>query len=103
MTNIALIGYGYWGPNLVRNFSEIRDCDVKYVCDKDQKQLSRITNDPKYSSIKTTDKLEDVLDDSSVDAVVVITPTATHYDITKAALSKEKHVLVEKPMTNSNK
>jgi len=97
---IAVIGYGYWGPNLVRNFSWAPNAQVKYVCDLDEKQLARVKG--MFPNVeKTTTNLQEVLDDPQVEAVAISTPVRTHFPLAKAALLKGKHVMVEKPMTDS--
>ena len=97
---IAVIGYGYWGPNLVRNFSWAPNAQVKYVCDLDEKQLARVKG--MFPNVeKTTTNLQEVLDDPEVQAVAISTPVRTHFPLAKAALLKGKHVMVEKPMTDS--
>lgn len=98
--NIAVIGYGYWGPNLVRNFSWLEGCNVKYVCDLSEERLAKVQ--PMFPNVqKVTTDLNEVLNDPEVDAVAVATPTSGHYPIAKAALEAGKHVLVEKPMTET--
>ena len=98
---IAIIGHGYWGPNLVRNFSKHENCKVTYVIDKLQDRLKEVKI--LYPEINVSTSFEQVLTSQDVDAVVIATPVSTHYDIAKKALEHSKHVLVEKPMTNSVK
>ncbi|HOZ87825.1 MAG TPA: Gfo/Idh/MocA family oxidoreductase [Bacteroidia bacterium] len=98
--NIAIIGFGYWGPNLVRNFSSVTDCKVKYVCDFRKERLAVVSK--LYPSIEITDSFDLVLNDSTVDAVVVATPVFTHFELAKKALEKGKNVLLEKPMTSTS-
>lgn len=93
---LAVVGYGYWGPNLVRNFLECPDCRVKYICDLSVEQLKNVLT--RYPSIKTTTSYDDVLNDRSVDAVVLATPISTHYRLAKRAILHGKHVFVEKPL-----
>lgn len=95
--NIAIIGCGYWGPNFVRNLSKINGVYVKYVCDLSQERLSHIRQ--LYPSVKTTHDCKLILEDKDIQAVIVSTPAAKHYPLAKAALSNNKHVLVEKPIT----
>ncbi|MGK0289392.1 MAG: putative dehydrogenase [bacterium] len=100
--NIAVIGYGYWGPNLVRNFSWTEGITVKYVCDLNEDRLSKVNLlFPNVQKI-TTD-IQEVMNDPEVEAVAIATPVHTHYDLAKQALLAGKHVLVEKPMTDSSK
>lgn len=96
---IAIIGYGYWGPNLLRNFSETRDAEVTWCAD--QRAERRALAQRRYPSVKVTDNVDDIFNADDVDAVVVATPVSTHYPIAKRALEKGKHVFVEKPMTGS--
>lgn len=94
---LALIGYGYWGPNLLRNFIEAPGCEVKYVCDNSNAQLNRVAL--KYPHLKLTQSFDEVMDDNNVDAVVLATPISTHHGLAKRALLKGKNVFVEKPLT----
>ncbi len=96
---IAVVGFGYWGPNLVRNFSKTPGCSVKYVVDQDVKQHTRISN--LYPDIQTITELDIALNDAEIQAVVIATPVYTHFQLAKRALESGKHVLLEKPMTSS--
>jgi predicted dehydrogenase len=99
MLRIAVIGYGYWGPNIVRNFSKIPDVCISWVCDLNPKTLIEV---PKiYPTIKTTNSPADVLNDPEVNAIVIVTPPSTHFSLAKMALEAGKHVLVEKPITTT--
>lgn len=98
--NIAVIGYGYWGPNLVRNFSWLEETQVKYVCDRDVERLKKVKGLFPNVAITTPD-FQQVLDDSEVDAVAIATPVNTHYSLAKQALEAGKHILIEKPMTDN--
>lgn len=98
MINIAIIGCGYWGNNLIRNFSQIPSCKISYVCDKDLDKLKSIHQ--KYPDIlNCTRDYRVILTDSSVDAVVIALPVSKHYLVAMDSLFAGKHVLVEKPMT----
>lgn len=99
---VAVVGYGYWGPNLVRNFSWLDGIDVKYVCDLDPKRLAKVGNLFPNVSHTTTD-YKRVLIDPAVSAVAVATPVNSHYGLARAALEAGKHVLIEKPMTDNVK
>lgn len=101
MINIGIIGCGYWGPNLIRNFSQIKDCKVVYCCDLDENRLKHIKE--KYPPVKTTKNYEDILKDKNIDAVAIATPVHTHFKIAKDALLSKKHVLIEKPLTDNSK
>ncbi len=101
MIKIGVVGYGYWGPNIVRNFQTAQPGCVKFICDRDAKALERARK--AYPSIETTPDCKEIITSSGVDAVAVITPVATHYPLVKAALENGKHVFVEKPFTDSVK
>jgi predicted dehydrogenase len=90
---IGVVGLNYWGPNLVRNFSDLSE--LAWLCDLDQRQLAQIG--ARYPDARTTTKFDDLLADDSVDAVVIATPVPTHYALAKQALEAGKHVFVEKP------
>lgn len=94
---VALVGYGYWGPNLLRNFMEMTECSVKYVCDRSPMQLQKVAL--RYPGIQLTESYDEVLNDPDVDIVVIATPISTHYELASMALLKDKHVFVEKPLT----
>lgn len=96
---IAILGYGYWGPNLVRNFNNAKDCEVSWVFDMSEQQLIKVNNS--HPNIKTTMLLDDVLNDTETTAVAIATPVFTHFKLAKMALLAGKHVLIEKPMTSS--
>ncbi len=93
MTRVAVAGLGYWGPNLVRNFDEL--AELAWLCDLDPQLRERFA--ARYPNARTTDELDDVLGDETVDAVVIATPVPTHHTLAKRALEAGKHVLVEKP------
>ena len=95
---VALVGYGYWGPNLLRNYMEQPATSVKWVCDLRPKQLAKVAT--RFPTIELTKDYAEVLADPAVEAILVATPISTHYAIAKAALEVGKHVFVEKPMTN---
>lgn len=97
--NIGVIGYGYWGPNIVRNFFTAANCSVKMVADARPERLALLTKS--FPSVKGVSSADDVLNDKTIDAVVIATPVFTHYNLAKRALEKGKHVLIEKPMTSS--
>ena len=97
MIGIGIIGYGYWGPNLVRNFFETPDCTVVSVSDLSRDRLAKIG--PRYPTVETTTDYRDLLRDPRVDAVVIATPVSTHFKLGMEALQAGKHVLIEKPMT----
>jgi predicted dehydrogenase len=99
MIRVGVIGYGYWGPNIVRNLHGLDSTRVVAVSDKNPAALARVRKP--YPEIKTcTDPLE-IIRSPEVDAVAIVTPVWTHYELTKAALENGKHVFVEKPFTSS--
>ncbi len=100
MAGIAIIGYGYWGPNLVRNFSTVAGSKVEWVVDLRPERLEIIKK--QYPNIRITANYDDALNDPAVTAVVVATPVQYHYPLAKKALEHGKHVLIEKPMTQSS-
>ena len=100
MLKVAVIGYGYWGPNLVRNFVENPNVDVLMVADAKEENLTRVSR--RYPTIQTTTSAGDIFANTEVDAVAIATPVHTHYDLALQALQSGKHVLVEKPMSSSS-
>ena len=94
---VGVIGYGYWGPNLVRNFAEYPGAEVVQVADMRQDRLAPIAR--RYPGVATTTDYRDLLNDPSIDAIVISTPISTHFDLALASLRAGKHVLVEKAMT----
>ena len=95
--NIGVIGYGYWGPNLVRNFGEIPEAQVRTVGDFKPELLAKAQ--ARYPAIQVTTNCQDIFNDPKIDAVAIATPVSTHFDLALAALRAGKHVMVEKPMT----
>lgn len=98
---IAIIGCGYWGPNLIRNFYQLDDCQVSFACDIDAEKLDQIKK--VYPAINVTQDYKEVLKDSSIQAVCIATPLSTHFEIARAVLLAGKDVFIEKPMTSSSK
>ena len=96
MITIAQLSCGYWGPNLLRNFSSQPGCHVKWVADQDRKRREYV--EANFPKTMTTPDWRAAVSDPDVDAVVVATPASTHYDLVKAALEAGKHVFVEKPL-----
>ncbi len=99
MITLAVIGYGYWGPNLVRNFNRHPDCRIKRVIDFNPKRLKLVNE--LYPAIQTGNSVDEIWQDSEIDAVVIATPVTTHYPFALQAIESGKHVLVEKPLTSS--
>jgi predicted dehydrogenase len=96
---VAVVGFGYWGPNLVRNFRSIPECELKVVCDLSDKRLKHLRS--LYPEVNGITDFGALVADSDVDAVVIATSARTHYPMAKACLDAGKHVLVEKPMACS--
>jgi predicted dehydrogenase len=96
---VAVVGLGYWGPNLVRNLHELRDAEVVAVCDARPEALTKVRR--RYPAISRRRKVDSILADKSIDAVVIATPVATHAALASAALEAGKHVFVEKPLAAS--
>jgi predicted dehydrogenase len=101
MTNIkvGVIGYGYWGPNIVRNFFATPDCTVRMVADGRPERLNLLAKT--FPSIQGVKDAEDIIGSKEVDAIVIATPVHTHFELAKRSLLQGKHVLIEKPMTSS--
>jgi predicted dehydrogenase len=96
-TRIGIVGCGYWGPNLLRNFIENEAAEVRWICDLDPSRLAVMGR--RYPAAETTADYHKLLQDHSLDAVVIATPVATHYEFARDALESGKHVLIEKPIT----
>ena len=97
MVRVGLIGYGYWGPNLLRNFAELTGSQVAAVCDLSSERLELVRR--RYPAVRTTTNWLDLIGDHSIDAIAVATPVSTHFELAAEALRAGKHVLVEKPLT----
>ena len=101
MLKTGIIGYGYWGPNLLRNFSANKDCKVLKVADIKQERLELAKRN--YPHIEVTTNIQDIMNDKEIDAISIATPVDLHYEIAKSALEKGKHVWIEKPFTSTSK
>lgn len=101
MKTVAMVGYGYWGPNLLRVLDGMNNVKVKYVCDLDEKRLKEAKE--KYPDYIFTSNINVVFDDKEVDAVILATPIETHFPLGKLAMEKGKDLFVEKPITGSSK
>ena len=99
MIRVAVIGAGYWGPNLIRNFAACPHTDLVAVCDKDRTRLEKVLAG--YPGVDAVEDFESLLSRSELDAVAIATPVGTHAKLALAALSAGKHVLVEKPLAGS--
>ncbi|MFH2044599.1 MAG: Gfo/Idh/MocA family oxidoreductase [Pseudomonadota bacterium] len=100
MIHVGVIGYGYWGPNLVRNFSTADGSEVSIVCDTNNQSLKKALK--RHPGINTTTDFKEVIKDPGIDAVVIATPVFTHYELAKMALEEGKNVFIEKPFTYSS-
>jgi len=96
MVKIGVVGYGYWGKNLVRNFSQLKEVQIVCVADKNSKNIDLLrVNHP---GINSTQDMMDIIKDPGIDAVVVATPAISHFEVAKLCLENKKHVFVEKPL-----
>ena len=97
---LGVIGYGYWGPNIVRNAGSLDNCDLAAICDQNPAALKRAGK--LYPGVKLTSDAAEVLRSPDIDAIAVVTPVWTHYELAKQALENGKHVFVEKPFTSTS-
>jgi predicted dehydrogenase len=97
--SVAVVGLGYWGPNLLRVLAESADVDVRWMCDLDPARLERLAR--RYPHVTPTEEIDDILDDPEVDGVLVATPVFTHFELARRCLEAGKHTLVEKPLAAS--
>ncbi len=100
MIRIGIIGYGYWGPNIVRNLSGLDSAQVVAICDRSPTAQKRAKH--AHPSVHVTSEASEVLGSPDIDAVAIITPVWTHFELAKAALENGKHVFVEKPFTSNS-
>jgi predicted dehydrogenase len=96
---VAVVGLGYWGPNLLRALADLQDVEVKWICDLDDGRLGRFHR--RYPGVRQTTSFEQVIHDDEVDAVFIATPVFTHFGLTAASLRAGKHTFVEKPLAPS--
>ena len=97
MIQVGLVGFGYWGPNIARNFNSIEGSRIARICDVNEDARKRAQK--AYPSVEITSELHGLIDASDIDAVAIVTPVSTHFDLAKKALENGKHVFVEKPFT----
>lgn len=100
MIGIGLTGFGYWGPNLARNFSVLPDCRLVAVCDKDKAQTARAA--AMYPACKVTEDYRELVENPEINAILIATPVSTHFQLAKDALEAGKDVLLEKPLTRTS-
>ena len=96
---VAGVGCGYWGPNVIRNLDAVPGFELRTICDADPQRLEPVA--ARYPSARATTRVEDILEDPSIDAVYLATPVSTHYALAKHALLGNKHVLIEKPLATT--
>lgn len=101
MIRFGVIGYGYWGPNIVRNLQGINSAQIATICDKNETSLKRAKQ--AYPGVHITTDSSEILSDPTIDAVAVITPVWTHYELAKTALLNGKHLFIEKPFTSTSR
>ena len=99
MFRVAVVGCGYWGPNLIRNYNSITKSEVVSICDKDQERLDKMK--VLYPNVNTTKNFDDIIVDQNVDAVVIATPVYSHYNLGLKSLNAGKHTFIEKPLASS--
>jgi predicted dehydrogenase len=99
VTKVGVVGLGYWGPNLARNFDRLPDAELSWLCDASEEALERWGR--AFPPARTTSRLDDLLDDDALDAVVIATPVPTHAELATRVLAARKHCFVEKPLARS--
>ncbi len=99
MYSIAVIGFGYWGPNIVRNFYNHPECEIKYICDLDENARKRAAE--QYSSVEIISDPDVIFSDNKVDIVAIVTPVSMHHSLAKKSLEAGKHIFLEKPMVET--
>ena len=99
MLNVAVVGCGYWGPNLIRNFNSLTECNVATVCDANKDRLAHMKK--LYPQTGTTTDIEEIINDANIDAVAIATPVSHHYELAKKSLRAGKHTFIEKPMAST--
>lgn len=99
LLRVGVVGYGYWGPNVVRNFHSLDGCRVAAICDKNPAALQRAQKI--YPAVELSADIPGLLTSTQVDAIAVVTPVWTHFELAKRALQNGKHVFVEKPFTST--
>ena len=97
--SVGIVGLGYWGPNLARNFAAIPGCEITYLCDADEVARDRVSRT--LPAARPTADLDDLLADPDLDAIVLATPVPTHADLAVQVLEAGKHCFVEKPLAQS--
>src|SRR5438132_8398596 len=101
MIRVGVIGYGYWGPNIVRNLRSLDGCQVAVVCDQSPAALRRVQQ--AHPDLPVTTEPSEVLTSAEIDAVAIVTPVRTHFELAKGALENGKQVFIEKPFTSTTR
>jgi predicted dehydrogenase len=96
---VGVVGYGYWGPNVVRNLHSLDSCELVSICDKNEAVLRRARR--QYPAVQMTTDVADIITSPDIDAVAIVTPVWTHFPLAKRALENGKHVFLEKPLTST--
>ena len=99
MINVGIIGYGYWGPNVARNFNSCEKTNLVAICDREERRLQLAQNH--FPFIKTYNNADDLINSPDIDVVAIVTPVFTHVPLAKQALDGGKHIFIEKPFTSS--
>ena len=99
MVKFGVVGYGYWGPNVVRNLDRLDEAQVVAVCDKSPSARKKVKR--AHPNVRVTDDAAELMSSTEIDAIAVVTPVWTHYELAKAALENGKHIFVEKPFTSN--
>jgi predicted dehydrogenase len=97
MIRVGVIGYGYWGPNVVRNLRSVEGCEVAAICDRSPAALKRVVQ--AYPDVAVVSDPAEIVSSPKIDAIAVVTPVCTHFELARAALQNGKHVFIEKPFT----
>lgn len=97
--SLGVIGCGYWGPNLIRNFNSLNECSIKWMCDKNTERLSHMKS--LYRDVHTTTNSDDIISDPEIDAVIIATPVNFHFPLAEKSLLQGKHTFIEKPLASS--
>ncbi|MCC6544629.1 MAG: Gfo/Idh/MocA family oxidoreductase [Nitrospirae bacterium] len=100
MLKVGVIGYGYWGPNIVRNFNRLKSAKVVEVADTNNKALNRVSEI--YPAINVTTSADEIITSADTDVIAIVTPVSTHFELAKKALQNGKHIFVEKPFTTTS-
>jgi len=98
--NIGIVGLGYWGPNLLRNFAQVEGCNVTYACDLKRDVVNKLSM--LYPNVTFTTNYKELLDNPVLNAIAIATPVSTHFELARLALEHGKHVFLEKPMASSS-